>query len=74
MELIIGEPVSVMNGETIVTGKLLGVRMLKDENIEAIWIENIQPAFYMADGWLVVDDSVDEDIRDLFDEEEAEDE
>lgn len=75
MELVLGESVSIMNGETVITGKLLGVKMLRDEQVEAIWIEHIIAAFYMADGWLIVDDSDDEDIRDLFDnDEEAENE
>jgi hypothetical protein len=74
MELILGESVSLMNGETVITGRLLGVKMLRDEQVEAVWIEHIVPALYMADGWLVVDDTEDEDIRDLFDEEEIEDE
>ena len=76
MDLEIGQECTLMKGETFVTGKLRGIRLRKDDLVEAMWIDEIETAFYPADGWMMVDDSGDDELQMLFaeDEEEEEDE
>lgn len=72
MEIEIGESISIVCGETIITGRLRGLRLDRGGNIEAIWIDELDIPFHMADGWLVLDPSEDEEMTDIFRDEDEE--
>lgn len=74
MELEIGMNITLIRGETFVTGILRGIRIRKDDTVEALWINEIEMGFYPADGWMVADDSIEDEIHELFAEDEQEEE
>lgn len=74
MELEIGMQITLMKGETFITGELRGIRIRKDDIVEALWIHEIETAFYPSDGWLVVDDGDGDEMQELFGDTEEEDE
>jgi 2-keto-4-pentenoate hydratase/2-oxohepta-3-ene-1,7-dioic acid hydratase in catechol pathway len=60
MQIFLGDTVTLMKGDTIITGKVEGVKLDKGQ-LEKVAIENIDTWFYMENGWQFLDDTEEED-------------
>jgi hypothetical protein len=68
MNIFLGDRVTLMKGETWVTGNVNGVVLDDKREISRVYIEGITDAFWMSDNWKFVDEESDE-----WDEREDED-
>lgn len=60
MQVFLGDIVSLMKGETIVTGRVEGVKLDRGQ-LEKVAIENIDTWFYLGNGWVFLDEIEEDD-------------
>lgn len=64
MQVFLGDEITITKKDTHVIGQVSGVVLDDKKELERIYIHNIDAAFWMHDGWLIVDDSLDEEYED----------
>lgn len=64
MLVMLGDTITIMKGETWVTGQVAGVVLDDTKELERIYFHHINVPFWMRDGWKVVDESEDEEQED----------
>jgi hypothetical protein len=66
MQLFLGDEVTIVNGDTWVTGKTRGIILDAHNETERIYIHHIDGCFWMKDGWKFVEETEleDEDLDD----------
>lgn len=60
MQIFLGDHVTIMRGDTVISGKVEGVKLDKGQ-LEKVAIENIDSWFYMENGWQFLDEIEGED-------------
>lgn len=55
MQIFLGDLVTIVKGETVVTGRVEGLKMLNGE-LERIALKGIDTWFYLNDGWLFAEE------------------
>jgi len=60
MQIFLGDHVTIVRGDTLVSGKVEGVKLDKGQ-LEKVALENIDTWFYLENGWVFVDETEDED-------------
>jgi hypothetical protein len=68
MNLFLGDRITVMRNDTWVTAKVRGIILDKHGELERIYFDSLESAFYLADGWKITDES--EEWEFVSDEEE----
>jgi len=63
MLVMLGDEVTLMKNDTWVTGRVAGVVLDNKRELERIYLHEIAVAFWMSEGWRVVDDSDDFEIE-----------
>lgn len=60
MQVFLGDLVTIIKGETVVTGRVEGLKMIHGE-LERIAITNVDSWFWLSDGWLFAEEETEED-------------
>ena len=56
MQIFLGDLVTIMKNDTWVTGTVSGIVLDSRRELERVYIESIDMAFWMADNWKFVED------------------
>jgi len=56
MLVMLGDEVTLVKGETTITGKVAGVVLDDARELERLYIHGIGTAFWMSDKWQVVEE------------------
>ena len=60
MQVFLGDLVTIMKGDTIVTGKVEGLKLDRGQ-LEKVAIEGIDTWFYLGNGWMFLDEIEEEE-------------
>lgn len=61
MMVFLGDEITLLKGETSVTGQISGVVLDKNRDLERIYIHGIDQAFWISDKWQIAEEAEDED-------------
>lgn len=61
MMVFLGDEITLMKGDTSVTGQISGVVLDKNRDLERIYIHGIDQAFWISDKWQIAEEVEDED-------------
>lgn len=64
MQVFLGDEVTLVKKSTHVIGQVAGVVLDDKKELDRIYIHNIDMAFWMSDGWMLLDDTFDEEEED----------
>lgn len=56
MQLYLGDYITIAKGETWVTGHCTGIVLDERKELSRLYIQGIETAFWMSDGWKVADE------------------
>jgi len=56
MMVFLGDEITLLKGETSVTGQISGVVLNKNRDLERIYIHGIDQAFWMSDAWQIAEE------------------
>ena len=57
MQVFLGDEITLVKGDSWVTGRVAGVVLDDKRELERLYLHEIGVAFWMRDGWKIVDDS-----------------
>jgi hypothetical protein len=60
MQVFLGDYVTIQRGDTVVSGKVEGLKLDKGQ-LEKVAIEQIDTWFYMSNGWQFLDETEEEE-------------
>ncbi len=60
MQLFLGDRVTLVNAQTFVNGVCKGIVLNDDKSLHRLYIEGMDQAFWMSDGWKVVEEEEEE--------------
>jgi hypothetical protein len=60
MQIFLGDFVTIIKGETVISGRIEGIKMLNGE-LERVAFKSIDNWFYLNDGWLFAEEETEED-------------
>lgn len=61
MNIFLGDEITIKREETYITGKVHGLVLDGKGELERLYINGIDQAFWLNDKWLVVDDTEEEE-------------
>jgi hypothetical protein len=64
MQVFLGDYVTIQRGDTVVSGKVEGLKLDKGQ-LEKVAIEQIDTWFYMSNGWQFLDEIGEDDDDDV---------
>lgn len=61
MNIFLGDEITIKRDETYITGKVHGLVLDSKGELERLYINGVDQAFWLNDKWLVVDDAEEEE-------------
>lgn len=64
MLVMLGDQITLMKGETWITGRVSGVVLDDKKELERVYLHDLSAPFWMHDNWRIVDEDEEMEIED----------